>query len=290
MKGFPEMFCVWVTKQVSHFCGTNRQLSRFDTSVVNVCPSCGATDESPGHITRCKDEGRTQMFNHSVSGIVQWLEATKTNPSLVDLIVRYLQGRGEVRMQSLVGRDSRFRLLAKFHDLLGWDNFVEGRLCKLWLELREVDISTLGLRSTAESWATGLSRRLLELTHRQLIYRNSVVHFKVEGLTLNKHGTIMDSVERLAATDPADLLPDDRRLLSVDFDALGRGAATARRFWVAEMESAVAAAQHVSRGSTQTLRSRYQQGAEYSTRRTTVAAAVDTEGSIKWRRRRRREI
>ena len=57
------------------------------------------------------------MFNQSVSSIVQWLEATKTNPSLVDLIVRYLQGRGEVRMQSLVGRDSRFRLLARFHEV-----------------------------------------------------------------------------------------------------------------------------------------------------------------------------
>ena len=87
----------------------------------------------------------------------------KTNPALTDLIERYLNGRGTIRMQSLLDRSSRYWMLAKFNDYLGWDNFVEARICKLWLELREVDIATLGLRSTSESWATGLSRRLLEL-------------------------------------------------------------------------------------------------------------------------------
>jgi hypothetical protein len=36
MKLFPEMFCIWVTKHVSYFQGTNRQLSRIDKSVLNV--------------------------------------------------------------------------------------------------------------------------------------------------------------------------------------------------------------------------------------------------------------
>ena len=65
---------------------------------------------------------------------------------MVDLIRRYLLGRGTVTMQSLMAGTQRFRLLAKFHDLLGWDNFVEGRLCTLWLECRELDIARRGLR------------------------------------------------------------------------------------------------------------------------------------------------
>ena len=46
MWGFPKQFCMFVTKQVSKFAGTNRQLSRFDESIENVCPSCGTNDES----------------------------------------------------------------------------------------------------------------------------------------------------------------------------------------------------------------------------------------------------
>ena len=57
MHAHPKMFRVYVTKNTSHFCGTNRQLSRIDPSVENVCPSCGCNDEPASHITRCQDEG-----------------------------------------------------------------------------------------------------------------------------------------------------------------------------------------------------------------------------------------
>ena len=54
MKSFPQMFCTWITKQVAHFNGTNRQLSRWDKSVKNICPSCQKADEATSHITRCQ--------------------------------------------------------------------------------------------------------------------------------------------------------------------------------------------------------------------------------------------
>ena len=55
MSDFPDDFHKFVTKQVSKFCGTNRQLSCIDPSVKNVCPSCGQNDESSKHKTCCKD-------------------------------------------------------------------------------------------------------------------------------------------------------------------------------------------------------------------------------------------
>lgn len=141
-------------------------------------------------------------------------------------------------MQSLLDGDRRYQLLARFHDYLGWDNFVEGRLCKLWLECRKVDIARLGLWSTAESWATKLSRRLLGLTHRQWIYRNSIVHYKVEveGLTIPQHQKIMEEVETLTDQDPEDLLPEDQHWLDVDFAALGGGTVADRCLWAAEVQ------------------------------------------------------
>ena len=62
---FPKMFWVWMTKHVSKFCGTNRQLSRYDPMVKNVCPSCWQEDESSKHITRCRDGGCRSMLEHS---------------------------------------------------------------------------------------------------------------------------------------------------------------------------------------------------------------------------------
>ncbi len=71
MKLFPEMFRVWVTKHVSHFQGTNCQLSCISSSVQNVYLSCGCHDEATTHITRCQDPGRSRVFADSLEQLVQ---------------------------------------------------------------------------------------------------------------------------------------------------------------------------------------------------------------------------
>ena len=76
MLGFPQMFRAFVTKHVSKFCGTNRQLSRYDKSVQNVCPSCGKDDESATHITRCTEDGCREMLANSVDNLVRWMSTT----------------------------------------------------------------------------------------------------------------------------------------------------------------------------------------------------------------------
>ena len=98
----------------------------------------------------------------------------------------------------------------------------------------------------------------------------------------------MDEVEALTNHDPADLLPEDRHWMDVDFSEIGQGQAMDRCLWAAEVDSAVAAANHVARVSTQTLRSRYGRGPLYTTRSTSVEAVVDTEGSIQFRRHKQR--
>ena len=53
MDSYPAMFCTWITKQVSGFNGTNKQLARIDVDKSHQCPCCGHAFESSGHITRC---------------------------------------------------------------------------------------------------------------------------------------------------------------------------------------------------------------------------------------------
>jgi hypothetical protein len=71
LKLFPEMFRVWVTKHISHFQGTNRQLSHIDKLVLNVCPSCKCHDKSTSHITRCCDPGHARTLKDLVGQLVQ---------------------------------------------------------------------------------------------------------------------------------------------------------------------------------------------------------------------------
>ncbi len=83
MKSFPEMFHIWVTKHVSHFQGTNRQLARIDKLVLNVCPSCKCDDEFTFHITWCHDPGRAGKLKDLVEQLVQWLYDQQTDNKVV---------------------------------------------------------------------------------------------------------------------------------------------------------------------------------------------------------------
>ena len=111
MKSFPQMFRTWITKQVAHFNGTNRQLSRWDKSVKNVCPSCQKADESTLHITRCQAEGRQTIFKESVVELRQWLRSEQTDRVVTELICKYLEGQDKITMESLlIQKSSKFQI------------------------------------------------------------------------------------------------------------------------------------------------------------------------------------
>jgi hypothetical protein len=137
-----EMFRLWVTKQVSHFNRTNCQLARIDHTrkIQNVCPNCGCRDESPNHITHCRDPGRSSVFKESVDSIVAWMKDQQTGPSLVGGIQSYLSARGTKTTVSILHLDSLLQTAAHFHNCLGWDNFAKGRICALWVEVRAQEI------------------------------------------------------------------------------------------------------------------------------------------------------
>ncbi len=138
MNLFSEMFRIWVTKQVSHFNGTNRQLAWMDRTrtVKNVCPNCGCRDESPSHITGCWDPGCSSVFEESVDCIVAWMKDQQTGPNLVGVIQSYLIARGDqnsglVSPTGLTSADS-----SPFPRPSGMGHFVEGRICALWVEMQ----------------------------------------------------------------------------------------------------------------------------------------------------------
>ena len=133
------MFRVFVTKQTSNFCGTNCQLSCFDDSVENVCPSCGKEDKSSEHITitRCRYPRRRAMWRTLVQELVLWVGATTPDLVLCDIIERFLTGQGKVAMTDCLelNTSETQKILAHIHDKLGWNDFVEGRTCKFFLEV-----------------------------------------------------------------------------------------------------------------------------------------------------------
>jgi hypothetical protein len=259
MEAYPQMFNLWVTKHVSGFSGTNKQLSRYDGTTVNRCPCCGHNDESTAHITRCLTPGRQRIFKQSVDTLLDWMERTHCDVNLIECLEQYLLLRGEGSMTLIAAPFPRLSQWAMDMDLLGWDNFLEGRICSSLFEIQETALTRSHSRRHIKSWSTEFIHLVLGITHKQWVFRNTRIHIcLLDGKTESEHNMIMERVSQLLFTDPSNLLPEHRYLLDLDFLELGTSSTTNRQYWIATLESAIKAFQmvqhtQISRGSKSTM-------------------------------------
>ena len=109
--------------------------------------------QSVWYIVRCPSPGCTALYNDSVLEVVGWLASVDTDATLLSLIKAYLLGRGTVKATSLVTTTSSYIVVARQLDLIGFDNFVEGRIPKVLVEFQRSSYATITTRWTAERWA-----------------------------------------------------------------------------------------------------------------------------------------
>jgi hypothetical protein len=63
MAQYPKMYCVWLTKNLSGFCGNNVQLYYWRKgSHSPKCKFCGIKDEHTPHISWCEEPGQDSLF------------------------------------------------------------------------------------------------------------------------------------------------------------------------------------------------------------------------------------
>ncbi|KAL3780888.1 hypothetical protein HJC23_009934 [Cyclotella cryptica] len=245
MLAYPQMYTLWVTKHVSGFNGTNRHLSRIDNSIVNRCPCCGEADESTAHITRCLNPGRQRVFQQSVDTMLDWMEESHCDQNLIECLEEYLLRRGRRSMRNIARGLPHLNAWADEMDILGWDNFMEGRIGNTIFVMQKEWLKHSGSRRHINSWSTEFIHHVLGITHKQWIFRNMRTHIcLLDGKTATEHNDIMEQVGQLLFTDPRLLLPEHRYLLDLDFTELGSGSTTNRQYWIATLTSALEASRH----------------------------------------------
>ncbi|EJK51627.1 hypothetical protein THAOC_29184 [Thalassiosira oceanica] len=226
----------------------------------NPCPCCGHPDEDASHIILCPDRGRTNLYNDSVDDLVRWVRKVKTHSIIVLLVKRYLAARGTQSMTqiwlSCGGRQDVNQTgfqLATAHDLLGWKNFVDGRIHKKFVEIQEEFIvsrpsNQQRSRKSSAKWASGLVDMIIRIT--QWLYRNELLHYKQHfgAESPREYQQIMARITHLHNhTDPDDLLPADQylpadqHLLDTNLNTVASWTATRRQIWTAEFEASLAA-------------------------------------------------
>lgn len=180
------------------------------------------------------------MFKQTTTELVDWMKRSDGDRELIETLHDYLILRGKTTMRRICATLPRLQSMARDCDRLGWDNFTEGRICSGLFLLQQDWLRQIGSRWSISSWSQQFLSRVLNITHRQWLYRNARLHIRVaEGLTQNDHNLIMMQVSGLVGTDPMELLPKHRYLLDWDFADLGEGSTADRQYCLARMDSAL---------------------------------------------------
>ena len=159
-------------------------------------------------------QDHSRLFAESVEQLVQWLVDQQTDSNMLYLFKRYLLACGIRTLTSLLKPRSKLGVELRFHDRLGWDCFLEGHLCALWVEHKARHIKRFSLTRSANFWARELIRRLLQMTHAQWVYRNATVHLEVKkGRTTAAHETILATMEGFLHNNLEQLLEEHCHLL-----------------------------------------------------------------------------
>ncbi len=172
-------------------------------------------------MTRGTHKGRVTLLHESVEEVTECLEQANADPDLVTMIKKYLLAQGSQSMESCITTGRQYILLAQTQDLLGWDCFIEGQIPSILIKTIKPQLHQYSPWKSIDKWGVKLVKSLINITHKQWIYRNADVYHVINGLTSNQHTILFARVRELLTTDSNHLLPCHRHLLNQDFHHLG---------------------------------------------------------------------
>ena len=142
------------------------------------------------------------------------------------------------------------KTLAEQQDLIGYKNFMEGRVARQFYVVQSVYLEDAGGHLNGRDWIKGMITRVLQITHSQWLYRNITFHDKQGGTLRRQEMEAMKSeAEVLACTNPLSLPEESRFLLEMDGDRYVRGDCNFhdKSYWLSAMRAAVTAGRRMAR-------------------------------------------
>ena len=236
-------FRIWLAKQHSGFCATGVMMKRCKMSEDDRCPSCWRRKERADHLCKCPSEARSALLDESVRDLEQWMEKdNNTDPELRYWVPKYIRGRGQILFSELGRMSSDVEKVAHDQDIIGWRNFMEGRICLQFVDTQRAHLSSSDSLLNTDMWMRTFISKLLHITHSQWILRNFMLHDAAAGfLRLKDRLDLITKIAELSTTNPNDLPEDSRFLLEIDTNRLAEGDVDGQDYWVHAMEAAIAA-------------------------------------------------
>jgi hypothetical protein len=176
-----------------------------------------------------------------LSGVLEWwLNKVDTDPDLTDSIAEYVQWQDTVLMEDIVQEaPSRFHIVGKSQDKIGWRRFLEGMILKEITGIQQQYYALNGMQMSLEKWSSGLITRLLEIMHAQLIYQYFIVHDPVSDIIATaKKEELLLAIGCQRNLGDAGLLEEDKYLAEVNLEGLETAWGEQQHYWLLAIKTA----------------------------------------------------
>jgi hypothetical protein len=133
----------------------------------------------------------------------------------------------------------RFRTMGLSQDRIGWRRFLEGMISKEITVIQRQFYALSGSHLSLEKWSSGLITRLMEITHRQWLYRNYIVHDLVSGIivTARKENLLLE-IELQHELGDVGLLEEDKYLAEVNLEEMELSLGERQHYWLLAIQTA----------------------------------------------------
>ena len=140
------------------------------------------SSRSAEHLCICPDEDRTRLLREMTENLEGWmLKNGNTYFEIAYWVPKYILYRGTKKFAEMGIMLPQMLRLARSQDLIGWRNFMEGRISKDFYNLQHMHLETSSSFLNGGDWMRQFISRVLHITHSQWIYRNFVLHDRKRG-------------------------------------------------------------------------------------------------------------
>jgi hypothetical protein len=217
----------------------------MDANQCAPCLSCRSCEETCAHIACCPEAGHTEVFLQVVAELSKWMTENKTHPDLVSVISDYAQEQGETScVKCAEDLPLIVREFAIFQDKIGWGNFIVGMISTKLLCIQDSYLRVRGSAWSSERWAMGLIMQLLQVTHRQWIYRCTLLHDCTTGTLINQHkAKLLEEITKQLLMGAELLMEDDKFLLECNLWDILSTNGKQQEYWLLAIQAAQEASQ-----------------------------------------------
>jgi hypothetical protein len=161
---------------------------------------------------------------------------------LAEVLYKYILAWGKLKFRNIDGLPGDLWQLAEEQDLIGWDNFMEGKISNQFESLQHAHLLNAPTVMNVLDWTKQFISKLLHITHGQWIYRNISRHHTKLGLLKDmERRELLVEIDRLMSLDPSEVPEESKFLLEIDFWAIRVASMERQSYWVHAVWAAVKA-------------------------------------------------